>query len=594
MAGRSLDIASILTKDTLGCVIANHWIEWDTRRQERKDSWEEVRRYVYATDTTTTSNSVLPWKNKTTVPKLCQIRDNLHANYMASLFPKRKWLFWEGDNEDDNTKGKVEAIENYMEWAIDRHEFEDEVSKLVLDYIDYGDCFATVEWVDNRVELPDKTQVGYVGPLPRRISPLDIVFNPVASSFTQSPKIIRSVVTMGELKRELEAMSTEHNREELEELFQYLRQIRANAGASGQTYHEKDVFFRIDGFDSFQSYLGSGYVELLTFYGDLYDSEKDILYRNHKIVVADRHKVIGNDPLPSYFGSAPIYHSGWRPRQDNIWSMGPLDNLIGLQYRVDHLENLKADVFDLIAFPPLKIKGYVEDFEWGPMERIYCGDEGDVEVLSPDVAALSANIEIDRLLNLMEVMAGAPKEAMGFRSPGEKTAYEVQRLENAASRIFQAKIKQFEAQIVEPLVNAMLELARRKMDSTTIRVFDDEYKITNFHQLSSSDITGSGRIRPLAARHFAEKAEVVQNLTNFANSPLGQDQGVRMHISGLRLAEMIEELLNIESYKLVEPYVALAEQADAQRIAQANEEQVLMEAGTPTGLTPEDSDEPFM
>jgi hypothetical protein len=41
--------------------------------------------------------------------------------------------------------------------------------------------------------------------------------------------------------------------------------------------------------------------------------------------------------------------------------MGPLDNLVGMQYRIDHLENLKADVFDLIAFPPLKIKGYVED-----------------------------------------------------------------------------------------------------------------------------------------------------------------------------------------------------------------------------------------
>jgi hypothetical protein len=36
-------------------------------------------------------------------------------------------------------------------------------------------------------------------------------------------------------------------------------------------------------------------------------------------------------------------------------------------------------------------------------------------------------------MNLMEEMAGAPKEAMGFRSPGEKTKYEVQRLESAAS-----------------------------------------------------------------------------------------------------------------------------------------------------------------
>jgi len=52
---------------------------------------------------------------------------------------------------------------------------------------------------------------------------------------------------------------------------------------------------------------------------------------------------------------------------------------------------------------------------------------------------------------------------MGFRSPGEKTKYEVQRLENASARIFQNKINQFEEQIVEPLLNAMLELARRNL-----------------------------------------------------------------------------------------------------------------------------------
>ena len=39
---------------------------------------------------------------------------------------------------------------------------------------------------------------------------------------------------------------------------------------------------------------------------------------------------------------------------------------------------MHADVFDLITFPPLKIKGYVEDFEWGPFARIYVGEEGDV------------------------------------------------------------------------------------------------------------------------------------------------------------------------------------------------------------------------
>jgi hypothetical protein len=83
-------------------------------------------------------------------------------------------------------------------------------------------------------------------------------------------------------------------------------------------------------------------------------------------------------PLPSWLGTAPIFHAGWRSRPDNLYAMGPLDNLVGMQYRIDHLENLKADVFDQIALPMLKIRGDVEDFEYMPAGRVYIGEEGDV------------------------------------------------------------------------------------------------------------------------------------------------------------------------------------------------------------------------
>lgn len=386
---------------------------------------------------------------------------------------------------------------------------------------------------------------------------------------------------------------TEGNKEELQEFFKYLTEVRHHASSFAGELSEKDAYLKVDGFVSFQSYLESDYAEVLTFYGDAYDADSDTYLRNCVVKVIDRHKVLHKEPHPSFFGHAPIYHSGWRRRQDNLWAMGPLDNLVGMQYRIDHLENLKADVFDLIAFPPLKIKGYVDDFTWGPMAKIYVGDDGDVEMVAPDVQALNANIEIDLLMQRMEEMAGAPKEAMGFRTPGEKTAYEVQRLENAAARIFHNKIAQFEEQVIEPLLSSMLELARRKMDSTTIRVMDDEMKIAEFQKLTPEDIAGNGRIRPVAARNFAEKAERIQNLNNFFTSVPGQDQLVLAHFSSIKVAEMFEDLLDLDQYKLVQAFIRITEQADAQKLAMNHQEQAMMEAQTPTGLTPDDSTEPF-
>ncbi len=594
MAGKTLDIDDVITRDQLGCRIASYWHEWNMFRQDWINQKRELREYIYATDTTQTSNSQLPWSNKTTIPKLTQIRDNLYANYIATMFPKRRWLNWEGADRKDETKRKVKAIKDYMTWAVSQNEFKREIEKLVLDYIDYGNCFSTVEWVDETDQKGSTQKPGFVGPRIVRISPLDLVMNPLAPSLDKSPKIIRVVTNMGEAKELMERFSADETDLQLaNEVFNYCKGIRNSVSEYGTTdLVEKDNYFAVDGFTSFRQYLDSDNVELLFFYGDIYDREKDEFLRNHMIVVVDRHKVLISKPHPYPLSEIPIYGAGWRVRQDNLWAMGPLDNLVGLQYRLDHIENMKADIFDLITFPPLKIKGIVNDFTWGPMEKIHVDADGDVELMSPNVQALQANVEMAAIEQRMEEMAGSPKEAMGFRTPGEKTAYEVQRLENAASRIFQNKIAQFEEQVIEPLLNAMLVLAQQHLSEVTIRVLEDEFRSIDFRSITKDQISANGRIKPVAARSFAERAEVVQNLTNFGSSSIGQDPNVKVHFSGLKTAQMMEELLDIERYELVQPFVAISEQAEAQQFANTHQEEVMNTAAAPAGLTPEDFSEP--
>ena len=186
MTSKVLELDDLLEPDTKANRLIAKYMEWDMMRNGAKAAWEEIIRYVYATDTTSTSNSSLPWKNTTTVPKLCQILDNLYSNYTATLFPQRKWLQWEADETDSNSVDKRTAITNYMSWAISQPSFKHELDKCILDYIQYGNTIATVEWVDQRVQLVDKVQSGYVGPAIRRINPLDVVMNPTSelSHFT--------------------------------------------------------------------------------------------------------------------------------------------------------------------------------------------------------------------------------------------------------------------------------------------------------------------------------------------------------------------------------------------------------------------------
>lgn len=584
MTGKTMELQNVISPDLLATRITEKWIEWDNLRQIAKVNWEEIRRYVYATDTTYTTNAKLPWKNRTIIPKTCQIRDNLYSNYTATLFPKRKWLQWEANERDANSVNKRDSIINYMSWCIEQPTFKHEMDKLIMDYIDYGNCFGTVEWTDQRVLLPDgRTQAGFVGPSIRRLSPLDIVFNPTTENFMSSPKIIRSIISLGEVKALLERQSNDENRQEYEELYDYLLKVRFHARTFQGDWSTQDRLYEMDGFTSFRAYLLQDFVEILTFYGDWYDMYNNTYEKNRVITVIDRHKLINNKANPSFFGYPPIFHVPWRKKQDNLWGMGPLDNLIGMQYRLDHIENMKADILDVVSYPVQKIRGFVEDFVWQPGEKIFLGDEGDVELVAPQINFQQMELNQQYYVTTMEEMAGAPKEAMGFRSPGEKTKYEVQRLENASSRIYQNKINQFEEAEVEPLMNAMLELARRNMEGpTTIRVFDDEFKFATFQTLTVEDITGVGRIKPVAARHFAEQAELVQNLTNLTGSAAWQK--VQQHFSGVKMAKVFEDIFDLTDYEMVMPNVAIAESMDAQRMAQALQQQLHQEMQTPSGI----------
>lgn len=561
MAGTTIDIEGVIDPHTLAVDISSRWTSWNNARSEKVKEWKELRNYVYATDTRTTSNNKLPWSNSTTTPKLTQIADNLHANYFAALFPQKRWFRFEATDSEGDVKIKRDIIQAYMQNKLRQSDFVNTTSKLINDYIQYGNCFATVDYQRKITEFEDGERVvNYVGPKLVRISPYDICFNPIAAEFADTPKIIRSILTLGEVQRMVE---TSPDKDYMEGVF---NKMLGNRGAAkgNEIDVNKSEGFVADGFSNLTDYYESDYVEILTFYGDIYDTDTGKFMNNRVITIVDRSYVLANEENPSFLGRDPIFHVGWRDRPDNLYSMGPLDNLVGMQYRIDHLENLRADVFDQIAYPVLKIRGDVEDFDFEPNARIYLGDEGDVGYLSPDSTALNADFQIQNLEAKMEMMAGAPREAMGIRSAGEKTAFEVNQLMTAAGRIFQHKTAHFERVFLEPILNAMLEVARRNMDyEDTAKVLNEDTGLYFFTQITRDDLRSNGKIIPMGARHFAERAQRVQTLTTMFQIK-ASDPSVASHLSGKEFARLLADELGEPA--LFGENIAVAEQLETQRV----------------------------
>lgn len=593
MTGTTLDLNNLVVRESVAVEISNQFIRYETFRAQWQGEKQEIRNYLFAIDTSTTSNKTNPWKNSTTTPKLTQLRDNIHANYIAAIFPNDNWFRWEGDDATAEEERTRVAIQKYMENKVINSHFKREVSKMLYDYIDYGNVFATTSWIAEKITDKETGEeiIGYIGPKARRISPLDIVFNPTAAEFSKSPLIFRSVISLGELKRDAEKNPGDKAAQDLfkSALTKSLNTRRTTSGISQGDNKKKDAYL-IDGFGSLDEYYQSGYVEVLDFYGDLYDVLNDEFFEYHHIRIIDRTTVIVSEPIKRLTFGSLFHHTGWRTRPDNLYAMGPLDNLVGLQYRIDHLENLKADVFDLIAHPVTKIRGTVEDFVWRPGEKIMLGDDGDVTMLVPDTTALNADLQINNIMNLMEEMAGAPKQAMGIRTPGEKTAFEVQALDNAAGRIFQQKILQFEEEILQPVLNDMLEQARRNLQgSDLIRVLSDTVDAVLFQEVTAEQLKAAGKLRPVGASHFARRANIMQNLVQINNTSLMQDTAVRVHFSGFKIAKLVEDLLNLDQFGLVEENISIVEQAETQRLISASQENLDVEQATPSGLTADEA-----
>lgn len=578
MSTVTLELERMFSKDGLADAVAFSWDKWKDQRTGWENEKEELRNFIFATDTSGTlaQDGASIWMNRTTLPKICQIRDNLHANYLSALFPNDDWMRWEGYTQDDASIEKQQAIQSYMSNKVRESGLRTTASKLLYDYIDYGVAIGDVVWVNESKEDPETGEKipGYVGPKLVRRSPLDVVFDPTAEDFQSTVKITRSLIRFGELEMMMKTTPSGW----VEEALTHAKEVRGRIGGYRRDDVEKAAGYSIDGFGNLQEYYGSGYVELLELEGTVHDPDTGLLLDDYIITVIDRQKVIRKEAIPAWKRGGMKVFSTWRKRPDNLYGMGPLDNLVGMQYRLDHLENAKADAWDLVINPMFKIIGDVDEFSFQPGGSVHLAEGGDIQPLVNPTDALQVTNEILGLMQLMEEFAGAPREAMGMRTPGEKTAFEVQSLENAAGRIFQEKITQFEVELLEPALNNMLEVAVRNMNGADIiRVMDDDLGVATFAQIRKEDITAKGKLRPIGARHFAYRAQLLQNLSGITNT--GMWTKIERHFSDIELAKLVEDSLQLERFRVVSDNAAIFEQADAQRLTNQAQEDLMMEQG---------------
>ena len=560
----------LLTPDSMADEISTLW----DRFKRARSSWEaemiEIRNYKYATSTNTTEVGQAAFKNSTTIPKLSQIAMNLQANYNAHLFSNPNWAQFEAFNTDSAAKESKDVVEAYVRTKIRRKDYEATLNLNLIDWIDTGATFAQQRYITETYEDSNgHAKMLYQGCILEKINPEDIVFDVTASSFSAARKIIRKTYGLGDIRRLIaEDANTPFTHEILEEMRSTRQSVRSS-GITGTTsgFDWNSESLSKEGFGSLLDYMQGDTVEVLEFYGDFYSIDNGEYLRNHKIIVADRRKVISTEPIRSRNGSQYIYYSGWEDRPNNLMGMSPLARLVGMQYKLDKLENQRADAFDRIINPPIIEKGDVEFFgtRGAPGGRYVVDEQGDVREINLDATVLNADFQMQNSMAIMEEMAGSPRNSSGFRTPGEKTKFEVQFLENGANRIFRTKTNKFEREFIEPILNDMVELALDNLGETDlVSTESTEFNTQQFLAVSKSDLNISGTLRARGSRMFAEKATALQNLLGIFNTPAFEL--IKPHTSRVKLASSLEDLADLKGLDLFTPNIGIQEDAASQQM----------------------------
>lgn len=582
---------TILTTSDINDVatrIADLWDMYNTERRVALEMNAEVRQYVFATDIDSTSSVIMPHKNRTHQPKLTELSDNLQSHYFEAAFNDEDFFDFKSENDEDENAAKMQA---WVRTKLEARKFRQTVGReLIADYVIFGNCFPQVDYI---VERDSAGRAVYRGPEITRVSPMDLVFNPRAASFQESPKIFRSFVHVAKVR---DYPSKYPGAGFDAGMIDKAMSCRTHQFMDDWVEILKDRGIHYDGYGSLKDYFSQDMCEILVYRGDVFDPVTGTGQTNRVVYVMDRTWVIRNEPSRSPAGYDGLHHAGWRKRPDNLWAMGPLDNLAGLQYRINHLENLKADVFDRIANPTVVIKGEdVTEPEEGdaPGASYYVGAEGDVSYLHPDATALNADNQIQTYHRMMELFVGAPTESRGVRSPGEKTAFEVDTLDNNASKMFLDKVRNFEL-MLENMLKECFELLLLNFENEDYAlIFDDMEGKMSLQRLSQADIQAHGEFVAMGSRHWERRKRMIAEMANYLQGPF-QDPKIRMHTSGERLALAMEKVLNWDDKSIIEPFIGVKEDVRAQAIAaaeQANLQNATGNSANPVNANPDDTEQ---
>lgn len=251
---------------------------------------------------------------------------------------------------------------------------------------------------------------------------------------------------------------------------------------------------------------------------------------------------------------------------------------------VNHRENSKNDSIDKFANPDRAYVGDVEEIydEVTGQTKYIMPEGGSVNDITPDATVLTYDNQIQMHIEMARRAARIPQQLTGFKTSGEKTAFEVQNLNDGAFRGFINKAMQFEEDVIEPCVTAELRVAKENFSTVISVLEEDEEGIISVLSVTEEDLSSNGKLVPFGARRFSRNLQQLAGLQNLTQGPMYQILG--KHFNTYDLARVWESLNGFESYQVIKKFAAIDEAMEEQEATMLAQQEMEKTMSEPTAL----------
>ena len=175
---------------------------------------------------------------------------------------------------------------------------------------------------------------------------------------------------------------------------------------------------------------------------------------------------------------------------------------------------------------------------------------------------------------------GLPSDVLGFRSPGEKTAFEVQNLTEGAFRGFIDHVAQWEQDCLEKVVADQLAVAYENYTSVEKVLVEDDDGFLSTLEVTQDDLKANGTLLPMGARRFSRMLQQLAGIQSMSQTA----QLFAQHIDTYNLAKAIEQLSGLDDYDIIRRFAAVQEQGEMQKEQAMVEQDVVNEMSQPSPL----------